>query len=121
MEYESLVRHPSTSMAGVEFVVARMSFGRRMELMKRIRELAQRSEFSAAGEALQDKMDAAVAAAEIDRLYVEWGLAEIKGLVLDGEPATAQALVTAGPEELFREALEAVKRECLLNEAERKN
>lgn len=121
MDYESLVSHPSKTVAGVEFVVARMSFGRRMELMKRIRELAQRSEFLAAGNGTQDQMDAAVATAAIERLYVEWGLAEIRGLMLDGQPATVHGLIDAGPEGLFREALEFVKSECLLSEIERKN
>ena len=38
-----------------------------------------------------------------------WGLAEVGGLELDGAPATPESLVLRGPEELFREALVAVK------------
>jgi hypothetical protein len=40
---------------------------------------------------------------------------------LDGSEASPQSLAEAGPEELFREALEAVRAETGLNEAERKN
>jgi len=72
---------------GVEFVIARMTFGRRIELMREVRE----------------------------------GLEEIRGLELDGVPATAESLIESGPEELFLEALTAVKAECGLLENERKN
>ena len=50
-----------------------------------------------------------------------WGLKEVRGLKLDGEPATPESLAATGPEELFREAVAAVKAECGLTEAERKN
>jgi hypothetical protein len=50
-----------------------------------------------------------------------WGLEEIHGLELDGQPATAESLIERGPEELFVEALAAVKSECGLSENERKN
>ena len=55
------------------------------------------------------------------RLYVLWGVEEIRGLQLDGSPATAEKLIEAGPEDLFQEALKAVKAECGLSETERKN
>ena len=59
--------------------------------------------------------------AQIDRLYVEWGVERILGIQIDGEPATPVSLIDSGPEDLFREALEAVRAECGLNEQERKN
>ena len=37
------------------------------------------------------------------------------------QPATAESLIESGPEELFKEALAAVKAECGLSENERKN
>ena len=40
---------------------------------------------------------------------------------IDGNAATPELLAKAGPEELFREALAAVKTEAGLTEAERKN
>jgi len=66
-------------------------------------------------------MEASVLGAEIDRIYVLWGVAEIRGLELDGAPATVASLIDHGPEELFLEALAAVRAECGLDEAERKN
>ena len=86
-----------------------MSFARRVELMQRIRELARRAEFLNAGEDGTEKMDAALLGAEIDRLYVTWGVEEVRGLEIDGAAATPESLAEAGPEGLFREALEAVK------------
>ena len=45
----------------------------------------------------------------------------VDGLEIDGEPATPASLVERGPEELFREALAAVKAECGLSDEQRKN
>jgi hypothetical protein len=92
-----------------------------MELIRHIRELSSRCEFFNAGETVEEKLQAALLAAEIDRLYVDWGLQELIGLDVDGVPATPALLASAGPEDLFREAVDAVKAECGLNEAERKN
>jgi hypothetical protein len=111
----------SKSHEGVRFVVARMSFGRRVELMKKVRDLAVRAEFFQAGCDEKNKMEASLLGAEIDRLYVEWGLEDIRGLLLDGLQATPAMLIESGPEELFREVLEAVRSECGLSETERKN
>ena len=99
----------------------RMSFARRVELMQRIRELAGRLEFLEAGQSPQEQMDAGLLRAEIDRAHVDWGLAGVEGLTVDGAAATPELLAAAGPEELFREALEAVKAETGQSEAERKN
>ena len=106
---------------GVEFVIARMTFGRRIELMRRVRDLAVRLEYFEAGRDAKNGMEASFLGAEIDRLYIRWGVDEIRGLDLDGVPATADSLVEGGPEEFFFEALAAVKAECGLDENERKN
>src|SRR5215471_10702210 len=111
---------PSRTCKGVEYVVARMSFGRRLELMKLVRNLAARAEFFEAGCDERNRMDASLLGAEIDRLYIEWGLEGVRGLEVDGEPATPRSLVEFGPEPLFREALDAVRGECGLSENERK-
>jgi hypothetical protein len=111
----------SAARPGVEFVIARMTFGRRIELMKKIRDLAVRIEFFEAGQDASNGMEASLLGAEIDRLYILWGVEEVRGLELDRAPADAAALVDRGPEELFAEALAAVKAECGLNETERKN
>lgn len=106
---------------GVEFVVGRMTFGRRLELMRRVRELAARLEFFEAGREASNEMEASLLGGEIDRLYLLWGIEEIRGLEIDGAVATPGSLIERGPEDLFHEALEAVKAECGLTENERKN
>jgi hypothetical protein len=111
----------SRTVPGVTFTIAKMSFGRRVELMRRVRELARRTEFLAASEEAGEKMDSALLHAEIERLYVMWGVKAVSGLAVDGSVAGPELLAEAGPEELFREALAAVRRETGLNEEERKN
>jgi hypothetical protein len=98
-----------------------MTFGRRLDLMRRVRDLATRLEFFDAGRDAKNDMEASLLAGEIDRLYLLWGLQEIRGLELDGEAATAESLIERGPEDVFNEALAAVKSACGLNEPERKN
>ena len=120
-EWNSHVTVRSASHPGVEFVIARMTFGRRLELMRRVRDLATRIEYFEAGHDAKNGMESSLLSAEVDRLYLLWGLEEVKGLELDGAPATAERLIDAGPEELFVEALTAVKAECGLSETERKN
>lgn len=66
-------------------------------------------------------MEAALVQAEVNRLYLTWGLVEVSGLEIDGAQATPAALAERGPEDLFREALTAVKAETGLSGAERKN
>jgi len=119
--YESACTFASRVVPGVTFTVARMSFGRRVELMRRIRELAGKAEFLSAGQSPEDKMDAALVQAEIERVYVAWGVKAVSGLVIDGREAGPEMLSEAGPEGLFREALAAVRAETGLNEEERKN
>ena len=122
MQYESEIEVESTAAPGVRLAVRRMSFARRLELTRRVQELAKKLAFLSAGEASADnEAEIALLAAEIDREYLSWGLARVEGLEIDGEPATPASLVEAGPEELVREALLAVRREAGLNEAERKN
>jgi len=70
---------------------------------------------------LTEKVEASLLLREIDRVYVEWGLSEVRGLNIDGHPATASWLIEAGPECLCEEVLEAIKRENHLNEEDRKN
>jgi hypothetical protein len=111
----------SRAVPGVTFTIAKMSFGRRMELMRRVRELARRTKFLAASDDAGDKMDAALLRAEIERVYVMWGVKAVAGLAVDGKAAGPELLAEAGPENLFQEALAAVRRETGLSEEERKN
>lgn len=121
MTYDSVVTIQSERSTGVSYTVARVSFERRLELMRRIRELANRLEFLEAGQEPADKMDAALLRAEVDRIWLLWGLREVTGLDVDGKPATPESLASAGPEDLFREALAAVQSQTGLTASERKN
>jgi hypothetical protein len=108
-------------MPGVRYAIAHISFGRRIELARRIREIARKLEFLEAGSDVREKLEAAVVAAEVDRAYLEWGLAGIEGLTIDGETATPGTLIDKGPMELAAEILARVRAECGLTEDERKN
>ena len=120
MDYESVTTIESKR-AGVRLHVRRMSFGRRLELLRRVRDLARKVEFLEAGKPAGEQMDAGVLRAETERMLVLWGVAGISGLQVDGAEATTEALVERGPEDVFREALAAVRREAGLTEEERKN
>src|ERR1017187_7585511 len=98
--WESRKTVVSRTHSGVEFVIARMTFGRRLELMRKVRDLAARLEFFEAGREARNEMEASLLGAEIDSLYLLWGIEEIRGLELDGAPATAESLIEIGPEEL---------------------
>ena len=121
MTYESVREVESEIAPGVTYVVVRMSFVRRVELMRRVRALAGKKEFLDAGEDAGGKMDGALLQAEIERNYIILGLREVRGLTVDGVAATPDLLAEAGPENLFREALAAVRAEAGLSAAERKN
>jgi hypothetical protein len=98
-----------------------MSFANRIELMKSIREIARELEFQQAGEGLDDKLAAALSSAEIDRLYLRWGLAGVHELCIDGVDCDPGLLMERGPEVLCREIVTEIRRECGLTDAERKN
>ena len=55
------------------------------------------------------------------RLYLEWGLAEVQGLTIDGAPASPAVLVEKGPESLAEEIIAAILGELQLTDEERKN
>ncbi|HBY60809.1 MAG TPA: hypothetical protein DEH78_13385 [Solibacterales bacterium] len=121
MNYASTTTIHSKAVPGVQLVVRRMSLGRRIELAKAVRDLSLQMDFHAADERVEGKLESAVISAEVDRLYLSWGLVSVAGLQIDGEPATALTLVDRGPESLTREAIEAIKAECGLSEEQRKN
>jgi hypothetical protein len=119
--YDSVVRLESKSMPGVMFEVNRISFGRRMELARRVREISQRVEFLEAGNEVREKIEANILNQEVETTYLRWGLVRIEGLTIDGEPATSDRLIEKGPEELAREIVKTIKDQCGLSEPERKN
>lgn len=119
--YSSTVTVRARSISGVTFRVRRISFGGRMDLSREIREISKRIDFLAAGDELQERIEANVLAHEIDAAYLQWGLAGVGGLVIDGEAATPQLLLEKGPEALTKEIVVAIKGQCGLTEEERKN
>jgi hypothetical protein len=121
MQYESRVEVESKACPGVRLTVRRMSFGRRLELTKRVQNLAKKLAFLAADPDAASEAEQAVLGAEIDGEYLRWGLAKVDGLEIDGEPATVESLIEAGPEPLVRVALATVRREAGLSDGERKN
>jgi hypothetical protein len=121
VRYDSIVGIESKAAPGVRFAIHRISFGRRMELSRRIREISRKAEFLEASTELHEKIEANILAQEIDSMYLQWGLVSVDGLIIDGERATGAQLLEKGPEDLAREVVNAIKEQCGLSEAERKN
>jgi hypothetical protein len=119
--YASTLRIESQTVGGVAFTVRKVSLGMRMELMRQIREISRRIEFVAAGDELQERIEANLLAHEIDATYLRWGLVEVTGLEVDGEAVTSELLIDKGPEALAREIVGAIRSQCGLSEEERKN
>jgi hypothetical protein len=107
-------------MPGVRYGLRRISLGQRLELNRRAKELSLRHEFLKTGQVV-DALDASLSDLLVARLYLEWGIAEIKGLSIDGQRATVVMAIEQGPEALIEEMLEAVRGELGLSAEERKN
>jgi hypothetical protein len=120
VNYSSLSWHDSKTIKGVRFAIRRVSLAQRLDLNKRVRELTLRHEFLKAGPAA-DQLEAAWADLLVRKLYIEWGLAGLEGLSIDGESATLELLIDKGPEELADEVVSAIQEETGLSEEERKN
>ena len=97
MHYDSVVSIDSKAAPGVKFAIQRISFGRRMELSRRVREISRKAEFLEAGTELHEKIEANILAQEIDAMYLQWGLVSVEGLIIDGEAADASAVAGKGP------------------------
>jgi hypothetical protein len=119
-QFASISWHESKALPRVRFALRRISLGQRMELTKRIIELTSRNEFLKAGQPA-DQLEAALADLLVSKLYLEWGLDRVEGLMIDGEPATVALLVERGPEELATEIITVLKREAGLSDEEQKN
>jgi hypothetical protein len=119
--WESRIWFDAEAMEGVRYEIVRVSFGRRIELARRIREIGRKMEYLEAGSNERETLEATVLSAEIDRAYLEWGLTSVEGLAIDGVAATPDTLVDRGPVELAMEILGRIKSECGMTEDERKN
>jgi hypothetical protein len=120
VSYSSLSWRGSKTIEGVRFAIRRVSLTQRLELNKRVREFTLQHEFLKAGPAA-DQLEAAWADLLVRKLYVEWGLAGLEGLSIDGETANVELLIDKGPEELVDEVVSALQEETGLSEEERKN
>lgn len=122
MDYQSFVWKESAQSEGVRYRIRCMSFGRRLELMKRVGDSLARLEFLQAGESTAETTaEATLLGGVIDREFLEWGLEAVEGLAIDGKAATPAELIESGPELLVQEALRAVRGAVGLSEQERKN
>ena len=119
--YQSVITNQSAAMPGVVFAINRISFGRRMELSRLVREITKKAEFLEAGTELQERIEAGILTHEVDAMYLRWGLVSIGGRVIDGMEATGELLAEKGPENLAEEIVAAVKAQCGLTDDERKN
>ena len=118
--YSSLIWHESQAVRGVRFAIKRVSLAQRIELARNARELALKYEFLQAGDTEQ-QLEASLADLLARKLYLEWGVARLEGIRIDGEPGTVGALIEKGPEELSNEIFDTIRRELSLSEEERKN
>lgn len=118
--YSSLSWHDSGVAAGVRYATRRVSLAQRIELTKRVRELAMQHDFLKAGDAAE-QLEATLGDLLVRKLYLEWGLAEIEGLTIDGQRGTVETLVEKGPEALSYEIVGTIRAELEISEEERKN
>jgi hypothetical protein len=121
MTYESYTTVESRACQGVQFRVRRLSLARRMELVRLIRETGEKLAFHLAGDSVVDAAHAAEIRARMDALYIRWGLEDIAGITIDGEPIGLDNLLERGPDALAREIVDSIKGELFLDEDERKN
>jgi len=118
--YSSVVWRESAIIPNIQFAVRRASLLQRIELTRRLRELTLHNEFLNAG-GTPDQLQASLSDLQARKLYLEWGLAEVKGLSIDGVLADADLLIAKGPENLLEEMISAIRSETQLSEDERKN
>jgi hypothetical protein len=100
MNYTSTFELESSSCPGVRLRLRRMSYGRRLELLKQVREIVGRMEYFNAGSSAVERIEAATLSAELEQLYLKWGVDSIEGLTIDGNPADGAALFDSAPESL---------------------
>lgn len=121
--WRSAEEYRSSAYPTVKYRISKMSMGRRLELTRRMRDLTKRLEFAtaAAATSTDDKMEAAILAGEVDRLYWEFALESIEGIQMNGDEISPTTQFELGPEDLSREILMRIKQQTQLTDAERKN
>lgn len=121
VDYSSIITFDSATQPGVSFTIAKVSLARRLELTRTIRSLLRELEYEAAGKSVTARLSAAEMALAIERAYIAWGLIRVDGLLIDGVEATPKSIVEFAPEPLCREIATAIRKQCYLSDAERKN
>jgi len=96
VDFESERWMESQTFRGVRFAVTRTSLAQRIELTRRVRELVLANDFLASGSEAE-KLEGALADLLVRRLYIEWGLAQIEGLAINGVAASVESLIASGP------------------------
>ena len=120
VQFDSLRWMASEVHPGVRFAVRSPSLGSRIELTRRLQALTRQNEFLVNGNDLQ-QLELALSELLVQRLLVEWGLAGLEGLHIDGQSASIESLIDRGPEALVSEIADRIRAECGLSEDERKN
>ncbi|MBI4904152.1 MAG: hypothetical protein HY820_10985 [Acidobacteria bacterium] len=121
MTHESTFVHEVESAAGVSVRLRKMTFGRRLELLRRVGDLTKRAACLDAGAGDAERISAAYERQVADRAVLEWAIQEVTGLRIDGQEATPELLIECGPEEVTAEILGVVQRQLGLSDEERKN
>ncbi len=118
--YSSISWHKSQTTKGVRYGLRRTSLLQRIELTRKVRELALQHEFLQAGP-ISDQLEATLGDLLVQKLYLEWALTDIQGLRIDGHAGTVEMLIEKGPEALSTEIASAIRADISLSEEERKN
>ena len=120
IQYSSVHWHDSENFVGVKYAIHRISLLQRIELTRAVQELMHKHEFLRAG-TQSDQVDANLAELLVRKVYIDWGLAAVQGLSIDGQEATPGSLVELGPESLAEEIVATIRTQLELSEEERKN
>jgi hypothetical protein len=120
VRFESVHWQASKELPDVRFAVREPSLQKRIELTRQLHERTLRNEFLASGKEME-QLELALAELLVQKVMLEWGLAAIEGLYIDGKPATPSRLIEVGPDKLAAEIAAAVRQRCGLTEEERKN
>jgi hypothetical protein len=111
----------SKVVAGARCRLARMSFGRRLSLMHAVRDAMAYREFKAAGDSVEDRLDASILALQLDRVYWHWGVLSVEGPPEANWPTDPARMWELAPEAFTREMLDIIKQTVGLSESDRKN
>jgi hypothetical protein len=120
VQFLSIEWYQSRSLPGVKYAIRRITLAQRIELARRARELAGQNEYLRTGDAV-DQLEATMGDLLVEKLYLDWGLAEVTGLSIDGTAVSAADVIQRGPERLTHEIAQTLRSYLVLTDEERKN